>query len=222
MCEFKDNALLYPLYIDCESCTNDGPFVYGPKNQLDTDLFQLYINSELLKKKNITIAQSMQIPFLHPEFYFLDDLCLYVNDNEYIYNRCNECQLIIPIDMNFYSNKTNIELQNEILSPSSGKLKDKYNLCKECCKHKTVNLHLVKISSGIDNISDWIHIFTINKTYDSGYNAKPYYNQFYCNLNVNSIHYNKFALMEYYDMLGDEFTIIEETCIEEILCEYNK
>ena len=50
----------------------------------------------------------------------------------------------------------------------------------------------------------------------------PYYYEFYCNLNENSIHYNKFALMYDVDMLGEAFSIIEETCIEEILCKYNK
>lgn len=215
MCEFEDNTLLNPLYIDCESGNGDNQFIYGPKNQLNTDLFQLYTNSELLKKNNITIAQSIQILDLHVEFYRLENICLY-DDN---YNQCNKCQLFIPIDMNFYSNKTNIELQNEIL-PSGEKLKDKYNLCKECCKYKTDDLHLVKVLSGVDNISDWIHIFTIQLT--DGYYKMSYYYEFYCNLNENSIHYNKFALVYNVDMLGDAFTIIKETCIEEILCKYNK
>jgi hypothetical protein len=121
--------------------------------------------------------------------------------------------------MNFYSNKTNTELQNEIL-PSGERQKDKYNLCKECCKYKTDDLQLVKVLSGVDNISDWIHIFTIQLTDKTD---KPsYYNEFYCNLNENSIHYNKFALIYYVGMLGYAFSIIEETCIEEILCKYNK
>ena len=68
----------------------------------------------------------MQITYLHAEFYCLENICLY-DDN---YNQCNKCQLFIPIDMNFYSNKTNTELQNEIL-PSGERQKDKYNLCKE-------------------------------------------------------------------------------------------
>ena len=80
---------------------------------------------------------------------------------------------------------------------------------------------LVKISSGLDNISDWIYIFTIKRTYmEYGFESYYYY-EFYCNLHKNSSHYKKFALNSYVDMLGDEIKIIKESSLEEILKKYN-
>ena len=103
------------------------------------------------------------------------------------------------------------------------KLKNKYNLCSECYKiNKKDNLNFVKISSGLDNIADWIEIFSIKKYYmDNGYNSFYYY-QYFCNLNKNSPHYKKFACQSYREMLGDIIKIIDKTSLEEIISIHNK
>lgn len=68
------------------------------------------------------------------------------------------------------------------------------------------------------NLSDWFLIFTLNKTSNDefGY-AFNDDKEFYCNLNKNSVHYKKFAMNSYVDMLGEELKIIPSTTIEEIL-----
>lgn len=98
-------------------------------------------------------------------FFMLGDICLH-NDN---YNKCNECNLILPFDLDFYSNKTIKELKqeendekndNDCISNNKNIFNNKYNLCKECYLSdkiefdKKQNLNLIKISSGLDNISD--------------------------------------------------------------------
>ena len=99
---------------------------------------------------------------------------------------------------------------------------DTYNLC-HLCYHKSDNaLGPVTISTGLDNVQDWVYIFRISQKYEEyGYEMSYDYN-FYCNLNKNSIHYKKFALNSYVDMLGDEFGIIKQTSIQEIVHKYCK
>lgn len=73
---------------------------------------------------------------------------------------------------------------------------------------------MVKVSSGFNNISDWIKIFSIEKNNN--------YKEYYCNLNKNSPHYKKFACQSYLEMLGDIIKIIDKTSLEEIISIHNK
>lgn len=216
--EENNSNNIKPLYENCDYIYNDDDrmYIYVPKNELDIDLFNLLINSELLKNENIDIYTEMDgIPFAFP-YYSLGDLYFGA-----VNNYCNECKLVLPFDLHFYSNKSCEEIANEIYN--TNKLEDKYNLCKECYKiHKDENLNLVMVSTGLDNISDWIHIFTVKKKYvgNSGSQGVLYYD-YYCNLNKNSPHYKKFAVQYYEGVVGEDILIkINETSLEEILCKY--
>ena len=217
----------YPLYMNCDSIyniSNKDLFIYIPTNELDIELYSSLINSKLLKKENIKVSTEIKNLISWTDFFLLGKVCLF-DDN---YNKCNECQLYLPIDLDFYSNKTNKQLQQEDIKNETKKLIDKYNLCKECYSSdkiesdKKQNLNIVKISTGLDNVSDWIYIFTIKINYmDYGYESS-YYLDYFCNLNKKSPHYKKFGLNSYVEMLGDEFEIIKETSLQEILDENYK
>lgn len=204
------------LYTDCENGWYTSPFyIYAPRNELDIDLFNQIINSKLLEKKNIEIEKKIKIPCFC-ESYILGNIYT-GRDN---YSVCSECKLILPFDLDFYSNKSQMEINNlnyadnDDVDNNEEKINDEYNLCKYCYSNdkidlcKKQNLNLVKISTGLDNVSDWIKVFTLGGTSD--------FDEYYCNLNKNSPHYKKFALCSYVDMLGEEFTIIEKSGFEEI------
>lgn len=199
-----------PLYKNCEyifTSLDENLFIYSPKNELDNDLFNSLINSELLKKEYIKISEEMYPIFIHAEVFSLGKLNIwnYYSNSNYN-NYCYECKLFLPIDLHFYSNKLCEEIENEYIYNKQKILNDKYNLCRECYKiNKKDNLNLVKVSTGFDNISDWISIFNINME-----------QEYYCNLNKKSLYYKKFAEQSYIDMLGDEVNIINETSLEEI------
>lgn len=214
------------LYKDCESIDtlNLELYIYAPKNKLDVDLFNTIINSDLLKKKNITIPKEIYNSFCFCEQFSIGNICL----SKAKYNVCNKCKLIIPYDMDFYSNKLQEELNNALNDDDDNDKNidiNEYNLCRCCYKNNEIysnKLNLVKISSGFDNICDWIKVFIINKYYYEYGFKMSYEYVFYCNLNKNSIHYKKFALSSYVEMLGEEFSIIEETNLENILLKYLK
>ena len=217
--ESDSDKKIQQLYIDCEEVYSN-LYTYAPKNELDNELFNSITTYELLKKNNIIIEDKINSLNCCEQF-SIGKICLY-NDN---YNKCNLCELIIPFDMNFYSNKSSEELEQEDIDDKIKSFKDKYNLCKICYNENiesNKNLNKVKISTGIENINDWVSIFTIKEKYfEYGYDAIYYYN-FFCNLNKNSSYYKKFASNSYIEMLGESFQIIEQNSLEEILNKYYK
>ena len=96
------------MYENCESFLGIYKEIifYTPKNVLDTYLYKSHINSEVLKKDNIIISETNNMDSIScysGSFYIIGNICLH-NDN---YNKCNECDLFLPFDLDFYSNKTN-------------------------------------------------------------------------------------------------------------------
>ena len=208
------------LFIDCENVTDifDPLYIYAPQNELDIGEFKSLCSSELLQKENIIVSENMDILYCGEQF--LIGSVSFMND-EINYNKCNKCNLIIPFDMNFYSNKTNIIINK--CNTKEEVDENKYNLCKLCYDQTNdidKNLNVVKFATNIDNLRDWIHIFIIKSLYEEYGCSSSYYYYFYCNLNKNSIHYKKFAVNSYHDMLGDIFKIINESSISEIIQKY--
>ena len=106
------------------------------------------------------------------------------------YDICAACDLIIPIDMEYYQ-------------------QDDCVLCKLCVSDKD-KPHFVmkKRSTGVGSLNDWVNIFDrITKHTESGW-TNTYPTNYYCNLNKKSEHYGKFAVNSYTD--GDDFIILED------------
>lgn len=125
------------LYNNCEiiyTYFDKKLFIYAPKNELDIDLFNSLINSEMLNKEYITISKEMEPIYIHVEVFLLGNLCFSSMYNNY--NYCNKCNLILPFDLEFYSNKLCEEIEEENMYPDKIILNDKYNLCYECYKNK--------------------------------------------------------------------------------------
>lgn len=88
--------------------------------------------------------------------------------------------------------------------------KEDIYLCKICYTPEKGNYKQDCIDSGFGSINDWVFIFG-NKNI-----------RFYCNINIHSPHYKKFAEMEYVAGLGDFISIISHTSIEDIFIANDK
>lgn len=222
------------LYKDCiefySNYLGKSYYVYAPKNELDMDLFNNIIHSDTLKHKNIVLDE--EVDDFSMTFYF--DEQHFVGNINYLHPRiniCSECKFIVPFDYPFYSNKTQKELDDVNNGEDSDDQTfhhDKYNVCLRCYKNSqdglgNATLNLVNETSGLDNLSDWVHVFEIKRNYiDEHYTPISDSYDFFCNLNKNSRYYKQFAINEYEYMCGNYFDIIEETTLEEIVKKYNK
>jgi len=223
------------LYKDCEFLRNsDGKlYAYAPKNTLDIELFNALTQTECLTCKGdkfeIKVKNEMNPIFVDQEMAELGDAeLIWIDEGKNIFT-CNECKLIIPFDMEFYSNKTNakINCSDDDSSDDDSSIKNKdvsdvslnqCNVCKICYdKDKHKELNVVKKTTGLDNMLDWIRIFTVKHTYEHYGNMQSDYHEYFCNLNPNSPHYKKFGSCYYVSMYGTVFDIIEEKSIEEII-----
>ncbi len=220
------------LYKDCKKN------FYAPENELDLEFFTLLITSPLLQNKNIHyICKKMSIKdsisrFLNPTQSFVGHI--YLETIKYI--KCNECELYLPFDLDFYSNITQKELKkymynnnsavsnNDIENNDTCK-KNIYNICPLCYEYDNLDqeiqkhtLNKVNMSTGLGNICDWIYLFTTKHEYEEYGRKCTDYNDFYCNLNKNSEHYKRFAKNYYF--CGESFNMIEETSLKQIIQEY--
>lgn len=181
----------------------------APKNNLDNELFKKIVFSDALKHNNIKVNNDINKKITCEGKQILVGAIRTVYDNWVIKLKCNKCNLIIPIDMDFYSTINNDELNDQ--SECCGD----NNICNLCnfCYNGEENLNLVNIRSDIGNYNDWVHIFTIKNNYDI---------DFYCNLNKNSSYYKLFASNSYLDIMnGYEFGFEIYKTIEEIIKNYS-
>ena len=187
-----DDELLYKNCICISSFEND-IYVYSPINKLDEELFKLLTNNKLLKtQKKIIISNKINKIEFYAGFYVVGNIKVDDSDNP----KCNVCNLSLPFDIKYYN-------KNDI------------NICYLCYDNNHINTNdfiIIHLESNLDNIRDWVSIFTFKKP--------GFYYYFYCNLNANSKYYTKFAMSCYTEMLGVTFNIIKETCIEDIINKY--
>ncbi len=99
--------------------------------------------------------------------------------------------------------------------------------CHLCANNGIVenigNAKSTRIDSGVGNVSDWVHIFTYEYSYDDGYGSlMKEFEFYYCNLNNASEHFRKFARNCYVDMSGTDFDIIPETSIDMVIKKHCK
>jgi hypothetical protein len=76
------------------------------------------------------------------------------------------------------------------------------------------------LESGFENVGDWIEIYAYyppNHLYSEDFNDYSVY----CNLYPNSTYYGRFAVSSYAYMCGDEFDIVPETSIDDIMDKRN-
>lgn len=206
----EDNALRQPLY---EHCTYVGGYreylcAYTPENTLDANLFvALTSDSELVNHLNIKVPDTMDRVAFDCEQMGVGDADTWDSDDQH--PRCTVCKLCLPIDLDYYTS-------NDPDAPRT--------LCRICAiDQDTSALKVTKIESGIDNVGDWVRIFTYSYSYEDGYGGTMQeYEPYYCNLNAASKHYRKFASNYYTDMLGTYFEIITETSISEIIKKHCK
>ena len=199
----NENEKLYEncTYIGGYGC--DEVYAYTPTNELDEELFKLLTNNELLHHPNIEIKNEMNYCAFNCEQFLVGSICLFNDDDDDEHPICNICKLTLPVDLEYYT-------ENDI------------NVCHLCHNEKNTNtnMKITKINSDLDNVKDWVCIFTYNDSYSEYGYLMSYCYEFYCNLNTNSKYYKQFAINKYVDMLGDEFVIIEETCIDSIVNKY--
>lgn len=211
-----------PLYKDCVQillCFGDAMYFYAPKNDLDNELFKELVSSDILKHDNIGVYNNINKKLMCEGEQYLIGEILTESDNWVTQIKCNKCNLIIPVDMDFYSKMSNDKLNDNDNDDDNNN--DKYSLCKLCYNGEE-NLNLVNINSGIGNYNDWVFLFTITRNYEQCGSLYDYYLYFYCNLNKNSIYYKKFAMNHYVSGIGEEFEILEQETLEEVIKRYWK
>lgn len=209
-------------------CFNDGDvFAYAPQNELDKKIFESFQNMDILKSDNIKLQNSMKNPEFNCEHYYVGKIDM--NDHP----KCSVCKLSLPADLNYYTQQLNSDDLNDSddsddsdNSDISNKYKNTYYLC-HLCYDVTNDINkeqfiVTKIDSDLDNIKDWVHIFTYIKHCEEYVYPMNYYTDYYCNLNPNSQYYKRFAMNYYVEMLGDAFRLINEQTIEEIINKYEK
>lgn len=190
-------------YIECGYLNEDVNIpIYAPSNELDFELFDRLISNELLKAENIKIFYEFYSGINTFDRFQIGNMLIRDpsdDNNQYVY--CTFCNLIIPVDMEYYQN-------------------DSCNLCKICSDSKNVSQFNKKyLSSSVNNINDWVIIFSIKHVYiDDIYDNTE---EYYCNLNKNSPLYGKFGTSLYVEMLGNTFQLIQETSINEIIEKYH-
>jgi hypothetical protein len=202
------------LYQNCILLYDD-IYAYAPVNELDADLFEACTHMPILQQKdNIRIKDRIQCPV------FCDYRLSVGNIDSKEHPKCSLCKLYIPADFEYYTRDDNESVNTPVSVDSSEygkKYVNAYNVCHLCYENTTEPLVKTKIDSGLDNARDWVHIFTyISESRDPDFSGKYYYD-YYCNLNRNSPYYSRFAVDYYVDMLGEEFEIIEDTTVDEII-----
>lgn len=190
----------HPLYQDCEDLGGDH-FIYAPLNELDRNLFnQLVTNETLLNIKDmgVNIATELSPGIDMADQYKITTLVIY----DHKFPRCTVCKQEIPIDMDFYKNDCSV-------------------LCNICIRNEPMShyYNARKISSGVENANDWVSIMAQYKRTPKPPNVVITDQCFYCNLNENSKWYGHFG-RNTNNIVGDDFYIIPETTIEEIINKY--
>lgn len=206
-----DDFAAEKLYENCDCISSSCGvflFAYSQKNPLDEDLFQILISDDALKCEQINVNAKLMPPYLDGERYRVGNV--YCQSDKDQYKTCRKCCLILPFDLEYYTNVPEIDCVHQCL-------------CKICYDGEE-NFTVAKQETGIDNVRDWVQIFTYHETIvgcDCGYD-RTYNDEYYCNLNRCSPHYGKFAHNYYCDDLGEKFDIIEHKTIADIVGGYKK
>ena len=118
--------------------------------------------------------------------------------------KCAMCNYIIPYDIEYYSTEEPLKKEKGITigrGLETYHSKNAYILCCFCCNDKENMIKCIQ-ESGVDNLSDWIKIFTKKTFFD-----------YYCNLNPKSKYYKKFAC----NTREDEFFIVKHNSIDKLI-----
>ena len=213
----------HALYKDCISLPNmDNISAYAPKNELNLELYFQLISSVSFVAPN----ESLTIDKATNEVCRIDDVLfestIRGTDKKL---RCSICKLKLPVDLKFYSNMLQ-EAINEcnLYRPAPPEV---INVCKECINDERLLdvPNEVIISSGMDNVNDWIWIVSFNKHVFKPWNGGTptiYNYDCFCNLNPKSCYYKQFAMNKPVYMLGDWLEKCEpNVTLESILHSFN-
>lgn len=184
-----------PLYKDCVNVGDfryDGLHLYAPKNLLDKELFASLVT--IVKKINnpdLTVATGIRRACLGGEQWFVGLLSVHDRYKSSL-QRCGVCTRRLPGDLEYYT------------TTRSNKV---YNVCPVCAGTNDVSgCVTTQLVTGLGNLSDWVLLFR--------YKVDEVY---YCNLNPSSPHYKRYAINEYTDMIGFEFSLLPVQSINHLL-----
>jgi hypothetical protein len=203
----------HALYENCSSIEDSYFYNSTDRNGLNIDLYNELVSNPLLDTYKHIRKGKINEPeeFLPGELFLIGNIA--IRNFEDLNWICKECQLRIPVDMDFYSNSLQEEFDESLenyYSLKNGeytKLQCVCKLCYDTKKHSILNT--IKINSGLDSIADWVYIFgTIHY-------------EFLYNINTQSTHYKKFMRSIYLDGAGEAATIKPELSLDEIFNKYD-
>lgn len=204
--EYSETEEDTPLYENCTYIGGCYPeiYAYTPQHALDENLFRELISNKRLIHPHIIISNEMH-DHGFPEQFSVGNICVSNSDK---HPKCCFCKLSLPVDLTYY---TWTEKEKETNK----------NACYVCyLEHAnqltTLPVTQTIIESGMENVTDWIHIYThVPPCHPYSENFNDY--SVYCNLYPNSTYYGRFAVSSYAYMCGDEFDIVPELSIDSIL-----
>jgi hypothetical protein len=204
--------------------------MYSPVSVLDTEYYYLITNVVKKKKLNVILNHKLVpisnfniIKFNHPnQIKNITDL-----------RSCDICKLNFPLNIkaefNLHYTTNNYSYIPTILNENE-KCDDTFDICKECYE-KSDKSTLPKVFSvnsyfGIGYLTDWVIIFSYVKDKKPNLSSNEHMcyssGHIICNLNPNSEHYKKFAIMHNSYRIWTNFKcyMLDETSIEEIITKY--
>lgn len=213
-----------------DSIFNDGCYMYSPVCALDTTYYYLITNIVKKKKLNVILNHEL-VPISNFNVIKFNYPNHIKNDTDL--RSCDICKLKIPLnikaELNFHYTTQNY-MHKLILTDNNKEYVPIFDICKTCYERsdKSTLPDVFSADSyfGIGYLSDWIIVFSYVKdktpvgqskehmTYSSGH--------IICNLNPNSEHYKKFAIMHNSYRINTNFKcyMLDEISIEEIITKY--
>lgn len=212
-----------PLYDNCTHLGGCYPeiYAYTPQRALDENLFRELITNQRLIHPHIRISKEMEANDF-PEQFSVGNICVYRSDTHPI---CRFCNLAMPVDMTYYTWTIPTTMVDQSTIDANGDISTENtcsnNACYLCYNERAnqlANLSVTqtRIDSGMENLGDWIHIYTYVPPHRPD---SEDFNDYcvYCNLHPNSTYYGRFAVSSYVYMLGDEFYQVPELSLDDLL-----
>lgn len=220
---------------------NDGRYMYSPTSVLDKKYYYMMTNIVKKKKLNVTLNHN-----LVPASNFNIIKFNYPNQikNNTDLRSCDICKLKFPLNIRAKQNLhyTNEDHSHNITDPNDDeetkhqKYINCFDICGECYESvdKTTIPNVFSVDSyfGIGYLTDWIVIFSFCRPADKttvlcGLSRDTLTNShgyILCNLNPNSEHYKKFALMHNSYRIDSNLKCYMLDCktIEDVIKEYYK
>lgn len=214
------------------SIYNDGCYMYSLRSVLDKEYYYMITNIVKKKKLNVVLNHNL-VPVSNFNVIKFNDPNQIINNTDL--RSCDICKLSLPLNIKAeqnlhyttkdYSHNKNISNDNE-----ETEYINSFDICNGCYDtvDKTTIPTVFSVDSyfGIGYLTDWIVIFSFVKNTQKSYLSKDTLSyssgHIICNLNPNSEHYKKFAIMHNSSRIYSNFKcyILNETSIDEIIKKY--